>query len=207
LRTCDARAKGREIVRKIAEVVAASQPRTKGGAVHPGDSELRTWLVTDFVTLGSPLTHAYYLMCKGGSAEQLKEDFEHRTHEREFPTSPPLLLDGDRRLTFLDHGVQRFHHGGQFALTRWTNLYFPASQLLWGDPIGGAVAPIFGDQEQGATILDVPVYTNSGKCDRFFSHVLYWNGCCSPAKFKAPHIVALEMAIDLADAGTANRNE
>jgi hypothetical protein len=202
----EAREKGRSVIRQIERVVQAAQEHINAGRPEPGDEELKAWLVTDFVTLGSPLTHSHYLMCRGRTESELRADFSRRTREREFPTSPPLLLNGDRRLTFVDpnNGVRYFHHGGQFALTRWTNLYFPASQLLWGDAIGGPVGRIFGDSERGSNITDLRVYTDETERDHFFAHVLYWDGTILPDQYKAPHIVALQNAIDIADTGSAN---
>jgi len=197
-----AREKGREMVARIAWTVGNAQARMAAGKAEPGDDSLKAWLVTDFVTLGSPLTHALYLMCRGNTESELQDDFARRTREREFPTCPPLMIDGDYRLTFEnpnDHKRQ-FHHGGQFALTRWTNLYFPVSQLLWGDAIGGEVGPLFGDPP-GTNVADVPVYTNTSRRNSFFAHVHYWD-----LKFgnSAPHIEALKKAIDLADTGAVN---
>jgi len=196
----EARAKGRAVIAEIERLVDAAQTRIRARAAMPGDEDLRAWLVTDFVTLGSPLTHAHYLMCRGKTEEELKMDFERRVCEREFPTCPPRNLDGDGRLTFEnpnDH-VRYFHHGGQFGLTRWTNLYFPVSQLLWGDAIGGPAAAVFGEN-----IADLPVYESKAKQDSFFAHILYWH--LPPQEgSKAPNIVALQNAIDLADTGIAN---
>jgi hypothetical protein len=197
-----ARQKGREIIGVIADTVEDARQRMAAGSPRPGDPELRAWLVTDFVTMGSPLTHALYLLCRGQTEDELRADFDRRSREREFPTCPPRMLDGDRRLTFtnpIDH-KRHFHHGGQFALTRWTNLYFPVSQLLWGDPIGGEVGSVFGDG-LGTNVADVPVFTNAARRDSFFAHVLYWDLTQGSA---APHIAALKDAIDLADTGTAN---
>jgi hypothetical protein len=128
----DSRKWGREIIDRMARTVDAARQRIALGEGRPDDKEMRAWLVTDFVTLGSPLTHALYLMCRGKSESELRSDFERRTREREFPTCPPSMLDGDYRLTFENprNHLRQFHHGGQFALTRWTNLFFPASQLL-----------------------------------------------------------------------------
>jgi hypothetical protein len=185
---------GRQIIGQIAKAVEDARRR-----ITEGKSEnLRAWLVTDFVTLGSPLTHALYLMCRGKTEKELEADFERRTREREFPTCPPQMLGRDYRLTFENPNthLRSFHHGGQFALTRWTNLYFPTKQLLWGDAIGGQVSPLFGEN-----VSDLAVYTNSSRRDAFFAHVLYWDlGQGSTA----PHIVALKNAIDLADTGVAN---
>jgi hypothetical protein len=194
----EARGKGRAIVAAIDRAVEPARQRIEAGTPQPGDRDVRAWLVTDFVTMGSPLTHAHYLMCMGATTEDLEADFERRVRERQFPTCPPRRLDGDGWLTFEKAGARRFHHGGQFALTRWTNLYFPVSQLLWGDAIGGPVAPVFG-----YNAVDVPVYESKAQRDSFFAHILYWvlpPGVGS----KAPHIVALQNAIDLADTGIVN---
>ena len=65
--------------------------------------DLRSWLVTDFVTLGSPLAHAYYLMCNGKTEYELKQDFNRRVREFEFPKCPPPRLKGRRRILDVDH--------------------------------------------------------------------------------------------------------
>jgi hypothetical protein len=196
-----ARKKGRDLIGRMALAVEAA--RQQPAAAGADDVTPQAWLVTDFVTLGSPLTHALYLMCTGTTEAELRANFDRRTREREFPTCPPRMVDGDGRLTFINPNghVRTFHHGGMFALTRWTNLFLPISQLLWGDAIGGEVGPVFGDPIPASNVADVPVYTNSAKKDNFFAHILYWD-----LKYgkDAPHIVALKNAIDLADAGTAN---
>jgi hypothetical protein len=197
-----AREGGRKIVAQIALAVSDAEARIAANAAEPGDDNLKAWLVTDFVTLGSPLTHALYLMCRGKKECELQKDFDRRVREREFPTCPPRKLDNDGRLTFKNPTTdkRKFHHGGQFALTRWTNLYFPVSQLLWGDAIGGEIGPLFGDRS-GSNIADLPVHTNTDGEDSFFAHVLYWNLGSGAA---APHIEALKNALDLADTGAAN---
>src|SRR5262245_52098654 len=47
------------------------------------------WLITDFVTLGSPLAHAEFLIAASA------EDLARRKFERELPQSPPLREDLD----------------------------------------------------------------------------------------------------------------
>jgi len=195
-----ARKKGRAVIAAIDRAVEPARQRIKADTPQPSARDFRAWLVTDFVTMGSPLTHAHYLMCDGKTTQELDKDFERRVRERQFPTCPPRKLNGDGWLTFKNpnDGLLHFHHGGQFALTRWTNLYFPVSQLLWGDAIGGPVAPIFG-----YNVVDLAVYESNKKRDSFFAHVLYWV-LPQVAAGKAPHIVALQNAIDLADAGIAD---
>jgi len=192
------RRNARAIVAKIAEIAgtAMMQARAKESLSMPSaPASPKSWLVTDFVTLGSPLTHAHYLMCQGNTYEKLKLDFERRVDEREFPTAPPRRLDQDGLLTFFNPRSKRreFHHGALFGLTRWTNLYFPRHQLFWGDAVGGAVASVFG-----GLIDDNKVSTSAPPRDSLFTHNTYWDTKRTGGR-AAPHIVALRAAIDLAD--------
>ena len=58
-----------------------------------------------------------------------------------------------------------FDHGAPFAVTRWTNLYFPVTWGgLRGDLVGGPLAGQFG-----RWVLDVPLRPVRG-----FSHNAYW---------------------------------
>jgi hypothetical protein len=127
------------------------------------------WMVSDFITLGSPLAHASLLLAKG------PEDLQRRKEERELPTSPPYEDDG-KHFSYSRTGttasgakirLQVPDHAALFALTRWTNLYFPCKYLFRGDLVGGPVAQNFGE---GA--IDLPVKTKvwSG----WLSHTFYW---------------------------------
>jgi hypothetical protein len=205
----DLRRKARAAIANMVDVAAA------GG--------YKSWLVTDFVTLGSALTHAYYLMCldkkearqdeeieadvrkrlaersKADVESGLKRDFVRRVREREFPTCPPKRLDQDGLLTFEDpkkKGERRIHNGALFGLTRWTNIYFPRCQIFWGDAIGGALSPIFG-----CHVVDLEVSTRKSGGPDFFTHNTYWKVDCDPDTHRAPHILALRKAVDLADTG------
>lgn len=197
------RRKARAAVADIATVAAA------GG--H------KSWLVTDFVTLGSALTHAYFLMCQSESEPceekpgepvaqgqahapppdaALQRNFARRVREREFPTCPPKRLDQDGLLTFENRkaGERQIHNGAVFGLTRWTNIYFPRIQLFWGDAIGGPLSPIFGYH-----IVDRAVWTNASGTADFFTHTAYWDVERKPDTYNAPHIVTLRKAVDLAE--------
>jgi hypothetical protein len=186
------REKGRALIAGLAKV--AGERRAKG-------EDTQAWLVTDFITLGSPLTHAHYFLCRGDDDTALEADFRRKVMERELPTCPPRLIDGDGMLTHVHSrsGERRFHHGAIFALTRWTNLYFPKSQLFWGDAIGGPLGDIFGE-----AVFDVPVCKNHQGEPDFFSHRDYWD-VAGDGGYHAPHIAALRDAIDLADAGLPSR--
>ena len=190
----------------IANIAAAAAKHTSG------QQKPKTWLVTDFVTLGSALTHAYFLMCVGkteadlkaegraNTEQDLKEDFARRVGEREFPACPPKRLDHDGLLAFTNPKTHKkqVHNGALFGLTRWSNIYFPRRQLFWGDAIGGALSPIFGSH-----IVDLAVSTKQAGGDDFFTHTAYWDVRRAPDTYQAPHIVTLRKAIDLADTGAA----
>ncbi|KAB2922233.1 MAG: hypothetical protein F9K30_12805 [Dechloromonas sp.] len=138
------------------------------------------WLITDFITLGSPLAHAQLLMADDTA------DFARKKLEYEFPTCPPndseplayrqnyrLANDGGSALC----SVSLPHHGAPFSCVRWSNLYFPHSRLIFGDLVGGPLAPVFG-----AGVRDIPVRpcTDSWLDTTLVSHVKYWAGALAP---------------------------
>ena len=183
------RAKGRDIIRKIASYTVNSAVAS--------NRKLPTWLVTDFVTLGSPLTHAHYLMCDGATEGELTTDFKRRVTQREFPICPPKRQDYDGLLSFTNSdGVnekKEFHHAALFGMTRWTNLFFPMSQLFWGDAVGGPLKDIWGRY-----VRDVEVSTCTPSKSAFFTHTAYWSLKALEGR-NAPQIVALQEAINLED--------
>ena len=143
-----------------------------------------TWLVTDFVTLGSPLTHADVLLARDAS------DLKSKQAERELPTCPPELEKG--KFSYPPKLKTRFlHHAALFGLTRWTNLYFPASYIIRGDFIGGPVSPLFG-----TGILDCEVHTKLRR--GLLSHTLYW---APQVPGDEARIKTLRTALNLLDAG------
>jgi hypothetical protein len=186
----DFRSAGRDLIKRIAaQTVNSSGPR---------DKKQPTWLVTDFVTLGSPLTHAHYLMCDGKTEAELVNDFRRRVKQREFPVCPPEKQGHDGLLSFENKtsGRTEFHHAAVFGLTRWTNLYFPMVQMFWGDAIGGPLKDIFGRY-----VKDVPVSTVASRAAAFFTHTSYWK-CSRPLGRDSPHIVALRRELNLEDKPT-----
>ena len=145
------------------------------------------WLVTDLVTIGSPLTHAATLLARSpANLSDLIEDLE-------LPTCPPTegaksferleryLVDGQIR------AVRIPTHAAVFAVTRWTNLYVPTRALVFGDPIGGPVAPVFGPG-----VKDVPVRPSSWWRRTVLAHTSYWQG-----KLTDPSLRRLADAIDI----------
>jgi hypothetical protein len=187
------RTTARALMRKIAKSHPVADPQRGRKSIDTDNPQ--PWLVTDFVTLGAALTHASYLMCDGKDGTELKKDFDRRVAEREFPMCPPDRNGGDGWLSFKypNSEERRLHHGGLFALTRWTNLYFPLKQVFWGDAIGGKLDNVFG-----GCIKDVPVWTDTPEKYGVFTHTDYW--CTTFEKGRsAPHIAALREAINLAD--------
>lgn len=128
------------------------------------------WLVTDFITLGSPLAHAEWLIFENEVAK--KSAFT----SREYPTCPP---DVGRGIFYKGCYVKNedayvAHHAAPFTMTRWSNAYFPMKGL-YGDPVGGDLGPVFG-----YGIRDVQVRVESlrekspaGLIGR--AHIQYWN--------------------------------
>jgi hypothetical protein len=127
------------------------------------------WLVTDFVTLGSPLTHGALLLAKD------QADFARRARERELPHCPPVReLNG--KFSFEHRDVddrgraQRaivLNHAALFAVVGWTNLYFPCHFLLKGDLVGGPIAPLFWPG-----VRDIAVKTRIWA--GWLAHTHYW---------------------------------
>ncbi len=149
------------------------------------------WLVTDLVTVGSPLTYADFLVTAG------RPELEEAMEDRMLPACPPVTeteaKTGHRRCSFTRPyrddvgGATRtftvFNHGAPFAVTRWTNLFFRTRWLgLVGDPVGGPVAP-----QLGRWVKDVPLDPPA----RRFTHTWYWR----PTDGPAPHLAALRTAI------------
>lgn len=159
------------------------------------------WLVTDFVTLGSPLTYGDFLMTDRRTV------FSSLVKDRIYPTCPPQTeeQDGKRRFSYTlpsrwDAGARHESitvpdHAALFALTRWTNLYFPKRGLIGGDPVGGPLRGLFG-----AWISDCPVKApKAGLLG--FAHTHYWEADRQTGSSIPEHIRCLRDALDLHTAG------
>ncbi len=141
-----------------------------------------SWLISDFITSGSPLAHAQWLLNLDS-----RTSFNDLVCERTFPTCPPQTESPNiisehsntrQKFTFTHSfydpnsdnedrqlSVQVPHHGGLFAIIRWTNLYFPCSGLsLRGDPIGGPLSANFGPWINDISLMQTK---------RTFAHSLY----------------------------------
>lgn len=187
---------------KALEASAAADPfdlgayRKAQGAYRKAlNADGGAWIVSDFVTMGSPLGHAETLMAN------VPEDFALKTKEREFPTSPPVF-EKDNEFTYgrmvPGTGKRRRkvtvpHHGAVFAPVHWTNLYFPSSNIIFGDIVGGPVAPVFGPG-----VEDVAVETSIRR--GVFNHTDYFTPVPDgTADAPGSHVLALRKALNLLD--------
>ncbi len=178
--------------------------RLRKRAKPNGDEADGRWLITDFVTLGSPLTHAEFLLAK--NARELKT----RIERREFPACPPVreLLDPTSvaaakaaGLPFDDRSSQlmcfpfgdppewQLHFACPYAVVSWTNIHDPAWLVFCGDVISGPLLSPFG-----AGVRDIDLRQLRGQSWRF-SHTLYWS--LSGSEEAAPQVKALREALDL----------
>lgn len=133
------------------------------------------WLISDFVTLGSPLTYADFLMFKS------KEQFDLRKGDRQLPTSPPVKEGG--HFYYADNNGSFLHHGAVFAPVKWANIYSPNSHFIFGDIISGPVGKIFNSAAEAEVVsgkLICPIQDIRVACDTpgwvpdLLTHTNYW---------------------------------
>ncbi|GAA1061804.1 hypothetical protein [Agromyces bracchium] len=118
--------------------------RTQREAGHP-------WLITDFVTFGSPMNFADRIFTRSWA------EFDDRIARRELVTCPPvserataenrgLTAEGRTGLIWPATGSRkrRLHEAAPFAVVRWTNLWYPARYFFFGDWFGGPLARLYG---------------------------------------------------------------
>lgn len=154
------------------------------GAPNPGH---RLWLITDFITLGSPLTYAPLLLTARDS-----EFHERMRTYRSFAACPPVMVDYDpmegeghdqKGFSFRpsvlygdprESSTLRPDHSAVFAPTRWTNLYFRAKGLAAGDVIGGPLRKEVTPEHERyfAGVLDIPL--DHAETGVSFAHNHYW---------------------------------
>ena len=186
----------------------------------PHRTPKQEWLISDLVTLGSPLTHAAFLLSR--DAHDLKDKFEHFL----FPTNCPqfqliqteqmqkivarpttlrkeILGNEDGLFSYFLGKIWFLHHAAPFAAVRWTNIYDPHRRIGQGDLISGPVSgPVAGQPSGpftprfGRGILDINLKILRGQSTEF-SHTLYWTPTGNDPQDL--HLTALLNAIDLLD--------
>jgi hypothetical protein len=170
------------------------------------------WLISDLVTLGSPLTHAVFLLAKN------KADLDDKIATWLFPTDSPQFqkIESEQRgkiearpdpvppnvwgpagglfSYFIANKTWSLHHAAPFAAVRWTNIYDPHQMIFRGDIISGPAVPVFG-----SGVRDIDLKALRGQSP-VFSHTLYWTPSAGdPNGSASPGIDALRKAIDLFD--------
>lgn len=129
------------------------------------------WIVSDLVTLGSPLAHAPMLLANGIESENggLRQKIE----LRELPTCPPdrsrtvnpgrFVVPLSAEAEMIDTKRNILHHAACYAVTLWTNIWFR------NDGIGGPLFEPFGEGIADHE-LERPAW------DPFTAHTSYWDG-------------------------------
>jgi hypothetical protein len=194
-----------------------------GGASGTGPKRTadREWLISDFVTFGSPLTHAQFLLARNPADLQNRIDrwlfptdcpqFERIDSEqmvkiKDRPTPvPPDVLGPDGGLFSYFFGTPKtwsIHDAAPFSAVRWTNIYDSHRYIFWGDIVSGPLAPVFG-----SGIRDINLKDLRGQA-RVFTHTFYWSlpeDCdvsLPEGRARAnclSHIQVLHKALDLLD--------
>jgi hypothetical protein len=145
------------------------QPAVTGD--RPDQAKPAGWKISDFVTLGSPLTNAQFLVASGAL------DFGRLKAERVLPTAPPQPYEhGEQAVHTEKDGTAAMHHAAVFSTVRWTNIHDPFHKqlLVFGDIISG---PVGGRSRFGDAVRDVEVRIERPlpwPFNRFFTHGHYW---------------------------------
>jgi len=155
----------------------------------------------DLLTLGSPLTHAEFLLARDWL------DLATRQRQREVPTSPPYREEEPRTLgmakslggfpittpelssRFLSFPKPKdpndksppqwsLHHGAPFPVVRWTNIHDPSLFVFQGDLISGPLGPTFGPAIDDIDLAAVDRQSTT------FTHTSYWGEKVAPVRLK-----------------------
>jgi hypothetical protein len=184
----------------------AKPEKKPDGAIDP--KEDTRWLITDFVTLGSPLTHSDFLLTSDMSG------FRDKVDTRQYPVSPAVREDLDKEniaaanaagfvlekkhprlmsFSYNDKGkiCWQLHHAALFAAVAWTNLHDPARLIAFGDVISGPL----GGAPFGHGVVDVNLKEKNHRQSSHFTHTEYWQ--LRPDGSSPPTVIALRDALDL----------
>lgn len=192
----DQQSEYRELQNQLFQVLKADceQASCGSGFKH------QPWLISDFITLGSPLTYADFLLFKN------KQAFELRKGDRQLPTSPPVKEGG--HFYYTDNSGSFLHHGAVFAPVKWTNIYSPSSRFIYGDIISGPLGNVFNcPVKENVEPVEIfsPIQDISAPCStpgwfpKILTHTNYWKWHASyEDEDKIPtHILELRKALNL----------
>lgn len=151
--------------------------------------------ISDFITLGSPLTHAEFLLTDDHDA--LERNFE----ERALCSSPPRPdRPSDKASYKLGRSGPFAHFAAPFSAVRWTNIFDLHWFPLFGDIVSGPLSPSFGPGiSQHRVKITRPGWPPI--VNRFVTHTRYWSWHKSydgkPAAELPEHIRLLRQAMQL----------
>ena len=163
---------------------------------HALFNELKTtdpannWLISDLITLGSPLTYADVLLFEN------EQQLNLRKLDREYPTSPPVC---ENQRFYYGQTDKYLHHGAVFAPVRWSNIYSKTYALIFGDIISGPVSPQFSylpdwkkktNQQKMTPIKEIEL---KWRLSDGFTHTKYWQVDTT----RNQHLVALRKELNL----------
>jgi hypothetical protein len=189
------RERQRDVFRRLGETNASGATKPPSGS----------WLISDLVTVGSPLTHAEFLiarsLCELRAMVSLGEALR---------CPPAFQMDDNDNPHFMfkrkSLGTWEPHHAAAMAPVRWTNIYDPSGPLLFlsGDLVSGPLARDFGPG-----VVDVRVRIDRPSrllrwtgLSHIFTHTLYWNDFDRKAGRREAmpnHIQVLRDALNLLD--------
>ena len=134
-------------------------------ALRSAPKDRLPWKISDFVTLGSPLTHAEFLVAR--DAGKWRKGVE----ERVFSVCPPIS-DSETRRTIV-YRDRHAHHAAVFAATRWTNVFDTGNGWSTGDPFSGPMGENFyGGTKEYRVRLRWKLF---GIWSRLMTHTHYWS--------------------------------
>jgi hypothetical protein len=190
----------RQAQRRLFELIS----KVKVG--KPGE-EKPAWLISDLVTLGSPLAHSNFLVARNGC------ELQSMTRSREILRSPPVYetKSGSTTPVFTfpvkNTDKLRMHHATALAPVRWTNLHDVTDPVLFlqGDMISG---PLSTDYGPGVADINVRPTRQGGLAEalpRFFTHTLYWTYALDHADPAPDHVAVLRDAVNVLDDPTTEQ--
>lgn len=175
--------------------------------VGKAGEEKPAWLVSDLVTLGSPLTHASFLVARNGC------ELQTMTRAREILRSPPVYEakagTTDPVFTFAVKGTAncRMHHATALAHVRWTNLHDVTHPALFlqGDMISGPVSTDYGPGVADLNVRPARPGWLGAIVPRFFTHTLYWRYPREHEGAPPDHVAVLRDAVNVLDERAAEK--
>jgi hypothetical protein len=152
----------------------------------------RKWIISDFVTLGSPIAHSAFLTHDDGDAVAAG------LAERMLSASPPRP-DAPNNSMFYYAGDDKNpwpHHAAVFCAVRWTNIFDHAPFPAFGDVVSGEI-----DRNQfGPGVRNEKVEIRRGSVPlwcRRFTHTEYWRLTNGTWLKPDDHVEKLRAALNL----------